>query len=164
MMSKDNDGIYFINPNLSSEQLQAEAEGILMSIMVCIDILQQEYSAQLPEQPQHFLRMLYNCTQQLFLLYCAVFPLKSMNGKVYATRELIFVLNSTLNETKKHDYLRGMVSHLVALCEEGLQTTLLEHLNDRGGNVLMSATLQVQIFRQTVETLQMRQQYYKIDS
>lgn len=156
-MYDDNNGIYLINPNLAPEQLRYEAEGLLMSVMVCIDILQHEYSMQLSNQPQHFLKTLYNCAQQLFVLYCDVFPLQSMDGKSYTTEERIFILNPKLNEVQRHNYLRGISYHLVALCEEGLQTTLLDHLNDRGGNLLMNAALQAQTFRQTVEVLQLKQ-------
>jgi hypothetical protein len=155
-MYDDKDGIYFINPKLTTEQLRKEAEGLLMSVVVCIDILQQEYSTQLTNQPQCFLKTLHNCAQQLFELYCVAFPLQSLDATTYAEQERAFILNPALSKTKQHDYLRGISNHLVALCEEGLQTALLDHLNDRGGNILMNAALQAQTLRQLVEIMQLK--------
>lgn len=156
-MNNNDDGIYTINPELKPERFQQEAEGLLMSVVTSIDVLHREYSKQLTGEQQHFLKTMHNTMLQLFVLYDAVFPLQSVDARTYGAHERVFVLNPTLNKTKREDYLRGMMSQLAALCEEGLRTILLDYLNDRGGNLLMNAALQAQTLRHVIEEMQFKQ-------
>lgn len=157
-MSND-DGIYTMNTALGLPQLYQEAEGLLMSVMTNIEILCTGYSKQLPDTQQYYLKTILNTMLQLLILYDAVFSFQSSVVNNYLKQKnTFFLLNSMKTKEQCEEQLLGSICQLEALCEEGLRGVLLDYFNDRGGNLLMNTTVQIQLLKQLMEEIQLKQQ------
>lgn len=149
-----NNGIYRINPDISPQSLNEEGEKLLMSTVVVFDILLQKYGHTLPFTQHHYLYAMNNVISQIFLFYAGIYPLQSLDAQQYGGRFNLLLLNPALDKMQRQSSLRALLYQLSSLCEEGLNSVLLDHLTDTGGNLLMNIALQVHSLRQIVEQLE----------
>jgi hypothetical protein len=139
--------------NLKPELLRQEAQELLLSSTLMIEVLYQRYSEELSLEPRYYLKNMADTAIYLLSLFHRLYPFESLDALYYIDKPRAFIVNPKLTLERLSEHMLITLFQLRSLCIEATNSVLLEHLPENGGNMLINITVQIQKLQQITECL-----------
>lgn len=147
-----NDGLYSLRQGLTVNELKQEAEALLLSILMMIDLLQKQPKQPLTLTQRYLIKTMNDLLLHVLTLFMQLYAINSAEALHYLQQESTFLMKPAISQEQLQNDLLDKIYQLGALNTIAVND-LLDQFTETNGNILITSAQRLNLLTLVLESL-----------